>query len=112
IYNKWGFSQTYLTVLTATDASEQENTNIPCRGVDSSATPDYGETKTLTRIIDFPDRDDLEQEIGIVFFDIVHPSRISIDKRVNLLVCLRRSAQPRIQQDSVTNRMIELLSRP
>lgn len=109
-YNKFGFAQTYLTVLTATDASAQENTNIPCRGIDPSATPDYGATKTLTRIVDFPDRDDLHEDIGIVFFDIVQPSRISIDKRVNLLVCVDRVAQSRIQQDSVTNRIEILLA--
>lgn len=85
LYNKFGFFQTYLTVLTATDAAEQNNTNIPCRGIDPSATPNYGATKTLERIIDFPERSDLQDEIGIVFFDIVQPSRISIDKRVNLL---------------------------
>lgn len=110
LYKKFGFSQTYLTILTATDTCEQEGTNIPCRGIDPSATPDYGETKTLSRIVDFPDRDDLHDDIGIVFFDIVQPSRISIDKRVNLLVCVHQTAERRMQQDSVTNRIEILLA--
>lgn len=108
LYAKFGFFQTYLAVLTAVEASHQDDTNIPCRGIDASATPDYGQSKTFKRLVEFPVRDDLKPDIGIVFIEVVQPSWISIDEWVTIRVCVHHSAQQRTQTDSVTNQ-IELV---
>lgn len=110
LHDKFGFSRTYLAVLTEVEASQQHDTNIPCRGIDSTATPDYGQTKSFKRIVEFPGRDDLKTDIGIVFIEVVQPSRISINERVTIRVCVHHPAQQRTQSDSVTNR-IEMVMR-
>ena len=110
LHNKFGFFQTYLAVITAVEASRQEGTNIPCRGIDAAASPDYGDTKTFKRIVEFPGREDLNSDIGIVFVEVVQPSGISINERVTIRVCVHHPAQGRTQSDSVTNR-VEILLR-
>lgn len=110
VHSWFGFSQTYLTVITSVEASAQEDTNIPCRGIDAAATPDFGQTKTFRRIVEFPGRDDLNPEIGIVFVEVVQPSGLSIDQRVTLRVCVHQAAQPRTQSSAATNQ-IELVLR-
>lgn len=105
LYDKFGFFQTYLAILTAVEASHQDDTNIPCRGIDASATPDYGQSKTFKRIVEFPGRDDLKPDIGIISIEAVQPSGISMDERVTIRVCVHHPAQRRIQADSVTNQI-------
>jgi hypothetical protein len=109
VHNRFGFAQTYLAVLTSVEASAQEDTNVPCRGIDAAATPDFGQTKTFRRIVEFPGRDDLNSEIGIVFVEVVQPSGLSIDQRVTLRVCVHQLAQYREQSSAATNQMEMLL---
>ncbi|MFZ0913537.1 MAG: hypothetical protein WBQ76_07650 [Candidatus Korobacteraceae bacterium] len=110
LHESFRFYQTYLAIMIAIEASSQEDTNIPCRGIDPAATPDYGQTKTFKRIVEFPGREELQSDIGIVFFEVVQPSRISIDRRVTLRICVHHPSQRRTQSDSVTNQ-IEMLLR-
>ena len=109
-YNKFGFYQTYLAVVTAIDASGQEDSNVPCRGINPASTPDYGQNKTFKKIVEFPGRDELNPDIGMIFVELVQPSAISIDLRVNLRVCVHQTAQSRSRSDSVTNQVVMLLS--
>lgn len=109
LHNKFGFFQTYLMVLTVVEASRQDNSNIPCRGIDPEVSPIYGGATTFKRIVEFPGREDLNPEIGIVFFEVVQPSRLSIDTRVTLRICVHHPAQPRTQTDGETNRIVELI---
>ena len=106
LYSRFGFFQTYLGVVTAVEASEQLDTNIPNRGVRSSSTPDFGDTKTFKRIVEFPGRDELNAAIGIIFIEIVQPSLVSIDRRATIRVCVHH---PRTQTADVTNRVETLI---
>jgi hypothetical protein len=106
-----GFFETYLAIITEVTAAEQNEHNVPNRGVRSHSTPRNGDTDrtTFRQIIEFPGRDKLHLDIGILFIEVVQPSRLSIDTQVTLRVCVYRRAAPRDQLDSVTNRMVEMM---
>jgi len=111
LYNgPFGFFQTYLAIITEVAASGQDE-NIPNRGVRPYTTPQHGDTKTTTfrQIVEFPGRADLHDDVGIVFIEIVQPSRVSIDKQATVRVCVYRRAERRDQRDGVTNRIREIM---
>ena len=92
-------------------ASAQNETNIPNRGIRPHTTPQCGDTENTTfrQIIEFPGHAELHDDIGIVFIEIVQPSRLSIETQATARVCLYRRAQRRDQLDSVTNRIMEIM---
>lgn len=111
LYNgRFPFFQTYLAIITEVEASGLDGWNIPSRGVRSHSTPLHGDTRTTTfrQIVEFPGRDDLNDDIGILFIEVAQPSRISIDKQATVRVCRYRSAEPRDQPDSITKRVLEV----
>jgi len=105
------FFQTYLAIITEVAAPAQEGEDIPMRGLRPHSTPQRGDTKSTTfrQIVEFPGRDDLDDEVGIVFIEVVQPSRLTIDSQATVRVCVYRRAEKRDQMDTVTNRTIELL---
>jgi hypothetical protein len=105
------FFQTYLAIITEVTAAEQEERNIPTRGVRSHSTPQRGDTKrtTFRQIVEFPGREKLHKDVGILFIEVVQPSRLSIDKQATIRVRAYRQAEPREQLDAVTNRMMEIM---
>jgi hypothetical protein len=112
LYNgPFAFFQTYLAIITEVAASLQHETNIPNRGVRSHTKPQSGDTKNTTfrQIVEFPGRAELHNEIGILFIEIVQPSRLSIDTQATARVCIYRRAEKRDQLDSVTNRVTEIM---
>jgi hypothetical protein len=112
LYNgPFAFFQTYLAIITEVAASSQHEINIPNRGVRSYTTPQRGDTKNTTfrQIVEFPGRAELHDDIGILFIEIVQPSRLSIDTQATARVCLYRRAERREQLDRVTNRVMEIM---
>lgn len=109
LYGRFAFHRTYLAIITAVEASQQVEWNVPTRGLRSDSSPDYGDSRTFKRIVEFPGREDLRPEIGIIFVEIVQPSGISIDKRATVRACVDYPAQPRPQADAVTNRITALI---
>lgn len=107
----FAFFQTYLAIITKVEASGQDERNIPNRGVRSHTTPQRGDTRTTTfrQIVEFPGRAELHDDIGIVFIEIVQPSRLSIDKQATVRVCIYRRAERRDQRDAVTKRIMEIM---
>ena len=106
----FAFYQTYLCIITEVEASAQDE-NIPNRRIRSYTTPVRGDTKrtTFRQIVEFPGRDDLHNEIGMFFIELVQPSRLSIEKRASVAVCVYRNAEKRDQLASVTNRVMEIM---
>jgi len=66
---------------------------------------------TFRRIVEFPGRDNLKPEVGIVFVEVVQPSGISIDERVTFRVCVHQPAKPRQQTTAETNRVAMLIQK-
>jgi hypothetical protein len=110
VYDRFGFFQHYLAVITAVDASDQDDTNIPCRGLRSDTADLYEEGKTFTRIVDFPKRDNLKPGIGIIFMEVVQPSRIAFERRATFRICVQQEPKAREQASSVTNRIATLMA--
>jgi hypothetical protein len=54
LYSRFGFFQHYLAVITAMGASDQYDSNIPCRGLRSHTIDPFEEPRTFTLIVDFP----------------------------------------------------------
>ncbi len=111
LYNwKFGFFQTWLCILTEVEASQDER-NFPNRGVRSHTTPQKGDTgrTTFRQIVEFPGRENLHRDIGIVFVEIVQPQKLSIDRQATVRVCAYRRAECRDQLDSVTKRLMEII---
>jgi hypothetical protein len=107
----FAFFQTYLAIITEVAASAQHEINIPNRGVRSHTTPQRGDTKNTTfrQIVEFPGRAELHDDIGILFIEIVQPSRLSIDTQATARVCLYPRAERHEQLDRVTNRVMEIM---
>ena len=111
LYNgRFAFFQTWLCILTEVEASQDER-NFPNRGVRPHTTPQMGDTgrTTFGQIVEFPGREKLHREIGILFVEIVQPQRLSIDQQATVRVCAYRTAACRDQLDRVTKCVIELM---
>jgi hypothetical protein len=111
LYRGFGFHQTYLCVITEVEASGQEPITVLNRGVRPDSVPERGDSRTTTfrQIVEFPGRDDLYHRIGIVFVEVTQPSRLSINTRATVRVCVYRRAECRDQSNSVTNRVLALV---
>jgi hypothetical protein len=111
LYNgKFAFFQTWLCILTEVEASRDER-NFPNRGVRSYTTPQKDDTgrTTFRQIVEFPGRENLNRDIGVVFVEIVQPQKLSIDRQATVRVCAYRRAECRDQLDSVTKRVMEII---
>ena len=111
LHDRFGFFQTHLAIIIEVAASEEAKRALPMRGVRSDSTPQLGDTKrtTFRQIIEFPGRNELHSEVGIVFMEIVQPTRISIQKQATVRAWVYRRAESRCQLDSVTNRILEIM---
>lgn len=109
-----GFYQTYLTVITVVDGRERGGHNVLFRGIGNSThdTHQGAQThKTRTRIYEFPRREDLHDEVGIIFIEVVQPTGKSLDEKFGVCVCVDKRAAPREQSNSQTNRVLDYVKR-
>lgn len=108
---RWGFFQTYLVIITEIDSSAEKETNIPNRGARTHTKPDNGDTQktTFRQIVEFPGCDDLNINIGILFVDVVQPSRQSFDTRATVRICRYRHSEKRDQSSTVTQNIRKLM---
>jgi hypothetical protein len=104
-----GFFQTCLGVLTVVDAHQQVSWNIPNRGIDSGTTSNYSGTNTFKSIIEFPRREELRDDIGILFVEIVQPTGRALDDLFTVRICVHRQPVPKTQRTNTTNRVREFL---
>ena len=105
-----GFFQTYFAILTAVDARIQTHRNIPNRGLDPETTHNYGEANTFTRLVEFPNRERLHEEIGILFLELVQTTGANLTDQCILGLCIDHQAQPRLQTSRITNCINECVS--
>ena len=107
---KFGFFQTYLAVITAVDAANRKQMNIPCRGVSSESISNWdSSTTTFRRIVEFPRREELPAEVGIIFIEIVQPSGKALEEQGTIRICVHQVAAPRTQRVSDTNKIEALI---
>ena len=109
-----GFYETYLAVVTVVDGRARVGYNALSRGIgDSTHDTHLGAHthKTLKRIYEFPRREDLHDDIGIVFVEVIQPTGKSIDEKFGVCVCVDKRATLQGQSDRRTNQVREYVRR-
>ncbi len=112
LYNKFGFFQTYLAVISAVDGANRRRLNIPSRGITSESVPNRDtSTTTFRSILQFPRREELPADIGIIFIEVVQPSGKRFEEQGVIRICVHHKATPRPQREADTQRMLALMKR-
>jgi len=110
LYEKFGFFQTYLAVVSAVDGANRKRVSIPCRGVTHDSVPNRDtSTTTFRSILQFPRREELPSDIGIIFIELVQSSGRAFQDQGIVRICVHHKAAPRSQRESETRKVLELL---
>lgn len=94
-----GFHRNYLLIVGQVFGRKFTNENTLFR----KARPE-----TQQRIYEFPQRESLHEDVGIIFIEIIQPTGKSYKKQVNICICLDKEAGRLEQTASFTNRIKEL----
>jgi len=97
----YGFYNTYLTLLVETDGRNRTKYNEFSR---------HSNEITLGKLYDFPYRDKLYQEIGIIIIEIVQPTRKHYSEISQVNVGIVKEAKPLQQPVELTNKIRFLLN--
>ncbi len=95
-----GFYNSYLALFIETDGRERQDVQFLFRSANK---------QTLKRLYDFPQRDKLHRDIGIVFIEVVQPIDREINRAGAIGICVVKEAKPLSQPTSLTNRITEFL---
>jgi hypothetical protein len=110
LYEKFSFSQTYLAVISAIDAANRTNVNVPCNGITSESIPNWDtSTTTFRNIVQFPRREELPPDIGIIFIELVQTSGRRFEEQGTLRLCMHHPATPRRQRTADTRKIEKLM---
>jgi hypothetical protein len=110
LYAKFGFFQTYLAVISAVDGANRKHLNIPSRGITHDSVPNWDtSTTTFRRILQFPRREELPAEIGIILIELVQPSGRAFQEQGIVRICVHHRATPRPQHERETRGVVELM---
>lgn len=113
LYERFGFFQTYLAVVSAIDGANRKGVNIPCRGITHESVPNRNtSTTTFRSILQFPRREELPPDIGIIFIELVQSSGRPFQEQGIVRICIHHKATPRPQRESETRKVLELLKAP
>ena len=96
-----GFYNSYLALLVETDGRNRKECNTLSRHLNNG---------TLKKLYDFPYRDKLYQEIGIIIIEIVHPTNKNYSGMSQVNVCIVKGATPLEQPVILTNKISLLLN--
>lgn len=91
-----GFHKTYLAVLTVVDGRRRQECNTLFRG---------STDETFTRVYEFPQRDRLHEDIGIMFLELTQPTGKDINRMATLAMAIDRHPTRRRQPGSLTNKI-------
>lgn len=97
---KFGFHRNYLAILIKVDGRKKLEMDPLVRG----ANPE-----TFQTIYEFPDRERVHEDVGIVFIEIVQPTGKSVDDYVTVGICVETEAARLSQISKLTERVEELL---
>jgi hypothetical protein len=98
----FGFYQNYLMVIIKAYGKNRLGSNVLFRGPTE---------ETFKQIYEFPQRESLHSDVGIVFMRIVQPTGKSFNKMVEMGVCLDQAAATLDQPTRLTNRIKEHMRR-
>jgi hypothetical protein len=100
--SKYGFYRNYLAILIKVDGRKKLEFDPLVRGTNP---------ETFQTIYEFPDRERVHKDVGIVFIEIVQPTGKSYDEHVIVCICVDTEASRLSQTPNLTNRIEELMRR-
>jgi hypothetical protein len=100
--SKYGFYRNYLAILIKVDGRKKTEFDPLIRGTSP---------ETFQTIYEFPDRERVHKDVGIVFIEIVQPTGKSYDDQLILCICVDTEASRLSQTPNLTNRVEELMRR-
>jgi hypothetical protein len=95
-----GFHRTYLAILIEVEGKNRAEYNTLCRGPSPT---------TFKKVYDFPFRDKLNKDVGVIFIEISQPTGKSIDSMAGVGICIDKEAERLEQPYNLTNRINTLL---
>ncbi|HEX8633319.1 MAG TPA: hypothetical protein VF703_04125 [Pyrinomonadaceae bacterium] len=110
-----GFYQTYLAIVTVVDGRQRNEYNTLHRSIrDSSHDTHLGAQthKTSKRIYEFPRREDLHDNVGIIFIEVIQPTGKNLDDKFGVCISIDKRANPQEQLTSQTNRILDYINHP
>lgn len=96
--DKYGFYKNYVAIIIKAYGRKREGENTLFRGPSQ---------ETTAEIYEFPQRESLHDDVGIIFIRIVQPTGKSYNRRVNIGVCVDKEAAVLNQPARLTNRIKE-----
>lgn len=93
-----GFFKTYLLIMTVVDGRERTMYNQLSRGANKVQ---------LDRIFDFPNRDELHKDVGIIFVEIVQTTDAPLSQTGFISVSVARSSTPQTQKPILTKKIAQ-----
>jgi hypothetical protein len=97
-----GFHRNYLMIIMEADGRRRDENNVLFRGPSQ---------ETFKAVYEFPRRESLHDDIGVIFVDISQPTGKSFHKMSVVGVCLDKEASRLDQPPRLTNRVKEMMLR-
>lgn len=97
---KLGFYKNYLAVIVKAYGRKRQRNNVLFRGPTQN---------TFQQIYEFPQRESLHPDVGIIFIQIIQPTGKSYNSMVEVAVCVDQEASPLVQSARLTNRVKEYM---
>jgi len=97
-----GFHRNYLGILIETYGKKREQSNVLFRG---------STQETFKEIYEFPQRESLSSDVGVVFIEISQPTGKSFDRMAVVGICIDQHASRLDQPTQLTNRIKDLMRR-
>lgn len=95
-----GFHRSFFMVIVQSDGRTRRDMSQVFRGATAG---------TFSIIYDFPQRESLNDDVGVVFVEIVQPTGRAIGEMAYVGVCVDRPARPREQSARLTSRVRECI---
>lgn len=96
--DKLGFYKNYLAIIIKAYGRKRSQSNVLFRGPSQ---------ETFKQIYEFPQRESLHDDVGIIFIKIIQPTGKSFNRMVEVCVCVDKEAAILSQSDRLTNRIRE-----
>ena len=97
---KYGFHQNYLAIIIQTFGKNRVNENALFRN---------STNQTFQEIYEFPQRESVHPDVGIIFIRITQPTGRNYEDQSSIGVCFDRLANRLPQTDNLTNRIKDLV---
>lgn len=97
---EYGFHQNYIALFIQTFGRNREQQNVLFRGPGS---------ETFREIYDFPQRDSVHEDVGIIFIKITQPTGTDFREKGSIGICVDKVAGRLTQSTYLTERISELV---